>query len=228
MTTYYYLGWFNNFFPKDLAHALSRDTTTRHSLVMISSNPASSSVNGFTELSWLEDAGIFFDEYHLINYEVEQEEAKRRISDASAIFLLGGDTVKQNSFLYEYDLLELIQSNGGIVIGASAGAINMSSKWVCSPNLGHLTSATTIYNGLAFHNFSVLSHFNLEHNMDVVKQELALLSDELPVFVSNKDCAIRVQENRIEIFGDVYLYSQQNMTKLTERVHSVTDFPSPL
>ncbi|STO08271.1 Type 1 glutamine amidotransferase-like domain-containing protein [Exiguobacterium aurantiacum] len=228
MVTYYYLGWFNNFFPNNLAHALSRDTTTRHSLVMISSNPASTSVNGFTELSWLEDAGIIFDEYHLINYEVGQKEAKRRISEASMIFLLGGDTVKQNMFLYEYDLLESIQSNGGIVIGASAGAINMSSKWVCSPNLGYSTSATTIYNGLALHDFSVLSHFDLEHNMGVVKQELALLSEELPVYASNKDCAIRVQEKRIEIFGDVYLYSQRNMTKLTEGVHSVTDYPSPL
>lgn len=216
MTTYYYLGWFSHYFPQKLAKAIAQDIVTRHSLVFISSDPAATEVDGFTERSWLKEAEILFDEYHLINYEVNPTEAKRLIKEASVIFLLGGDTVKQNMFLHEYDLLEPVQTSEGIVIGASAGAINMSSRWLCSPSFGYKIAAPTLYRGIALHDFSVLSHFDLENNMDVVKQELARLSDELPIYVSNKDCAIRVQENRIDFFGDIYLYANQTMIKLPE------------
>lgn len=218
MTTYYYLGWFSHYFPQRLARAISQDIVTRDSLVLISSNPASAEVDGFTERSWLEEADICFNEYHLINYEVNQADTHRLIKEASVIILLGGDTVKQNLFLHEYDLLEPLQTSEGIILGASAGAINMSSKWLCSPNFGYDIAFPTYFNGIALHDFSILSHFDLENNMNVVEQELALLSEELPVYVSNKDCAIRVQEHQIDIFGDVYLYSNRNMTKLPDTI----------
>lgn len=76
---------------------------------MISSNPSIYEDDGSTERSWLEQAGIMFDEYHLINYRVQKEEAKTIIQNASVIFLLGGDTLKQNGFLMEYDLSDSIK-----------------------------------------------------------------------------------------------------------------------
>ena len=109
MKTHYYLGWFNNFFPENLSRVLLEDITDRKSLAMISSNPSIYEDDGSTERSWLEQAGIMFDEYHLINYRVQKEEAKTIIKNASVIFLLGGDTLKQNGFLMEYDLSDSIK-----------------------------------------------------------------------------------------------------------------------
>lgn len=68
MKTHYYLGWFSNFFPENLSRVLQEDITDRKSLVMISSNPLFYEDDGATERSWLDHAGIMFDEYHLINY----------------------------------------------------------------------------------------------------------------------------------------------------------------
>src|SRR5690625_2069647 len=99
MKTHYYLGWFNNFFPENLGRVLQRDITDRKSLAMISSNPSIYEDDGATERSWLEQAGIMFDEYHLINYRVQKEDAQKIIQNASVIFLLGGDTLEQNGFL---------------------------------------------------------------------------------------------------------------------------------
>ena len=140
----------------------------------------------------------------------------------------GGDTVKQNQFIHEYDLIQSIQQSDAIVLGASAGAINMSSSWLCSPNMGYDVAAPTIFQGVALHDFSVLSHFDLEHSMYVVKQELASLSEEVPIYLSNKDCALRVQGDQIDIFGDVYLYSNRNMTKLPETKSFIPNFPTTL
>lgn len=76
---------------------------------MISSNPFFYEDDGSTERSWLDQAGIMFDEYHLINYRLQKEDAQTLIQNASVIFLLGGNVIKQNGFLMEYELSDLIK-----------------------------------------------------------------------------------------------------------------------
>ncbi len=216
MKTYYYLGWFNTFFPENLEIMLQKDLKDRKSLVLISSNPSLSEDNGAAERSWLDHADIKFDETHLINYRVPKEEAHSLIETVSVIFLLGGDTIKQHAFLKEYELADAIKNSSAVVIGASAGAINMSAKWVCSKNFGYPVETSTVYEGIGLHDFAVLSHFDLENNLAQVQEELAALSEELDVYVSNKDCALRVQGDRIDILGDVYFVSPTGMQKLAE------------
>ncbi|MCF6138255.1 Type 1 glutamine amidotransferase-like domain-containing protein [Pseudalkalibacillus berkeleyi] len=216
MSIHYYLGWFNNFFPETLSRLLQEDITDRMSLVMISSNPSIYEDDGATERSWLDQAGIMFDEYHLINYRVQKEEAQSKIQNASVIFLLGGDTLKQNGFLREYELSNLIKESSAVVIGASAGAINMSAKWLCSKNLGNKVEMSSVYEGIGLNNFSVLSHFDLENNIAMVQSELSPLSEEINIYASNKDCAVRVKGDSLDVFGTVFLISHSKIRKLDE------------
>ncbi|MFD1863062.1 Type 1 glutamine amidotransferase-like domain-containing protein [Planococcus chinensis] len=216
MKTHYYLGWFNDFFPENLSRQLQKDITDRKLLVMISSNPLRDDADGAVERSWLEGAGIAFDEYQLIDYRVQKEDAQTLIQKASVIFLLGGDTLKQNVFLADYELAEWIKDSDAIVIGASAGSINMSSKWLCSRKFGYPVETSSLYDGIGLDNFSVLSHFDLENNMELVQRELSSLSEEMKVYASNKDCAVRTQGDQIDILGTVYLISHGEIQKLEE------------
>ncbi|WP_199172839.1 Type 1 glutamine amidotransferase-like domain-containing protein [Planomicrobium sp. MB-3u-38] len=216
MKIHYYLGWFTEYFPVKLEKSLKEDIMERKSLVMISSMPAADDNIGTTERSWLNHADIKFDEYHLINYRVQKEHAQSLIQNASAIFLLGGDTVEQNAFIKEYGLADAIRQSDAVVLGASAGAINMSAKWLCSRNFGYDVEESNLYEGIGLGNFSVLSHFDLENNMEMVRSELALLSEELPVYASNKDCALRVKGDHLDILGDVYLIARSEIKKLDE------------
>ncbi|MFS0751652.1 Type 1 glutamine amidotransferase-like domain-containing protein [Oceanobacillus sp. 1P07AA] len=216
MKTHYYLGWFNNFIPENLARVLHEDITDRKSLVMISSNPFSYEDDGAVERSWLCKAGIIFDEYHLINYRVQKEDAQTIIQNASVIFLLGGNILKQNGLLMEYELSDLIKKSRAVVMGASAGAINMSAKWLCSKNFGDEIRA--VYDGIGLDDFSVLSHFDLENNTALVLSELSPLSEEMNIYASNKDCAIRTKGDKIDIFGNVYLISHSKIHKLSETI----------
>ena len=218
MKTHYYLGWFNNFFPQKLVEVLQLDIRNRKSLVMISSNPSSYEEVGATECSWFEQADILFDEYHVINYRVQKEDASLFIQNASVIFLLGGNTVKQNEFIMEYELSDPIKKSCAVVMGASAGAINMSAKWICSKNFGYDVEKSSVYDGIGLDHFSVLSHFDLENNMTMVQNELSALSKEINIYASNKDCAVRVKGDKIDIFGDVYLISNSTMQKLEETI----------
>lgn len=216
MKTHYYLGWFNDFFPEKLSEQLQEDITDRKSLVMVSSDPLRDDADGTVERSWLDQAGIEFDEYQLIDYRVQKEDAQTLIQKASVIFLLGGDTLKQNAFLADYELAEWIKESNAIVIGASAGAINMSAKWVCSKSFGYPVETSSLYDGIDLDKFSVLSHFDLENNMALVQRELSSLSEEMKVYTSNKDCAVRTQGDKIDILGTVYLISHGEIQKLEE------------
>lgn len=153
MKTHYYLGWFNDFFPENLGKVLEEDIADRKSLAMISSNPLLNEDVGAAERSWLDQAGIMFEDYHLINYHVQKEDAQAFIQNASAIFLLGGDTLKQNRFLIDYELSDIIKKSTAVVLGASAGAINMSAKWLCSKNFGYPVEKSSLYDGIGLDNF---------------------------------------------------------------------------
>lgn len=218
MGIHYYLGWFNDNFLEKLVKLLYEDITDRKSLVMISANPFlyEDKEVGATERSWLDQANIIFDEYHLIDYSVQKEEAQKLIQDASVIFLLGGDTVEQNNLLIEYQLSDLIKKSQSVVIGTSAGAINMSAKWLCSKCTDCECDISSIYNGIGLDDFSVLSHCDLENNIEQIQRELSPLSKEMNVYASNKDCAVRVKGNKIDILGNVYLISHSKIQKLDE------------
>ena len=129
---------------------------------------------------------------------------------------MGGDTLKQNRFLTEYELAEPIKTSAALVMGASAGAINMGAKWQCSERFGNAVDMDTVCDGLALDPFSVLSHFDLENNMALVQEELSALSDEMNVYASNKDCALRSKGGNIDISGDVYVMSRSDIWKLEE------------
>ncbi|OBW60290.1 cyanophycinase [Solibacillus silvestris] len=216
MKTHYYLGWFNNFFPEHLGRVLQEDITDRKSLAMISSNPSVYKEIGATERSWLDQAGIIFDAYHLINYHVQKEDAQKIIQNASVIFLLGGDTIKQNGFLMEYELSDSIKKSSAVVMGASAGAINMSAKWLCSQNFGYKVEENYVYDGIGLDDFSILSHFDLENNIALVQNELSILSEGINIYASNKDCALRTKGDKIDIFGKVYLISHSKIQRMDE------------
>lgn len=124
--------------------------------------------------------------------------------------------MEQNGFLMDYELSDPIKKSKAIVLGASAGAINMCAKWLCSKNFGYDVENSSFYNGIALNDFSVLSHFDLENNMAMVQDELSLLSKEMKVYVSNKDCVLRIKGDKIDILGNVYLISNSDIQKMNE------------
>lgn len=75
---------------------------------------------------------------------------------------------------------------------------------------------STVYDGISLGNFSILSHFDLENNLALVQKELSPLSEEIDIYASNKDCAVRVKEDKVDILGEVYLISHSNIKKLEE------------
>lgn len=220
MSTQYYLSWFNDFFPEKLVQCLHEDITDRKSLVMISAQPSGYegeqiNFDDISEWTWLTQANLIFDEYHFIDYRMQKEEAQRFIQNASVIFLCGGDPVQQNDFLAEYELPDVIKNSNAVIMGASAGALNMSAKWLSLDNTGYEVETSTIYNGIGFDHFAYESHSKRDY-ATFVQGYLFPLSEEIDVYAAEQESAMRVKDGKIEIMGPVYLISHSEIQKLVE------------
>ncbi|WNS42302.1 cyanophycinase [Paenibacillus sp. MMS20-IR301] len=220
MSTHYYFSWFNDFFPEKLARCLHEDIQDRKSLVMISADPSGYTdeqinYNDISEWTWLTQANLIFDDYHFIDYRMQKEEARRFIQNASVIFLCGGYPILQHELLAEYELLDGIKNSNAVIMGASAGALNMAAKWLNVDDIDDDAETGTIYNGIGFDYFAYESHAKRDY-ATFVQGYLFPLSEEIDIYAAEQESVIRVKDGIIDIMGPVYLISRSKIQKLAE------------
>ncbi|WP_342477061.1 Type 1 glutamine amidotransferase-like domain-containing protein [Paenibacillus sp. FSL H7-0350] len=219
MSTHYYFSWFNGILPEGLMQWLQEDIQDRQSLVMISAQPSDYedgqiNLEDITEWTWLHQANLRFDEYHFIDYRMQKEEARQWIQNASVILLCGGYPVQQHDFLAEYDLTNVIRNSNAVILGASAGSLNMSAKWVTSHNAAHSVEIDTIHDGLGFDPFAYESHSQRDYG-SFIQGYLFPLSEEIDVYAAEQESAIRVKDGKIEIMGPVYYISRSKIQRIS-------------
>ena len=223
---HYYFGWFNGTTPEQVAESLHRDIPSKKSLVIINTVPSEYEDNDemvcFTKNTWFEPAGLIFDKYHSIDYRINKEGAKELLRNASAILLHGGHPDSLKDFLAEYELAEAIrESSAAVVMGASAGGMNMSAKFVYGKRIDDDNSESCkIYDGLGFNNFALVSHAlcdieTLAENENT-RNNLLPLSQSIDVYVACEESTIRIKDGRFEVMGDVYLISKSKIQKVKE------------
>lgn len=210
----YYLDWFyEKGFTDKLVSALNEDIVERKSLVMIAAesyDDTEEQVSGdnIFEKTWFDQADIFFDEYHLIDSNLQKEAAQRLIQEASVIFLCGGYPQYQMRLLKEYALVDLIEKSKALVMGTSAGGMNMSDEYF---------DEGRIYRGLALDKFSFEAHFDYANKALI--EERRILSEKMAIYVAaDKEGALRVRAGKLDIIGNVYLISQSDIQKLVENI----------
>lgn len=158
------------------------------------------------ERTWFNQASIFFDEYHLIDHRTQKKNAQQLIQNASVVFLCGGSPQYQMHLLMEYELSDLIKKSNAVIMGTSAGGMSMCDKYV---------DECTIYEGIALNHFSFEAHF--DHDNAALAEERFHLSEKMNIYVaSDKNGAVRVKNDKIDIIGNVYLISHSKIKKLVE------------
>lgn len=154
------------------------------------------------------EIGIAFGSTKVIDGRMSKEEAQDWVKNEDVIWLAGGDTPTQFAYLKSYGLIDCIKENKGIIIGMSAGAINMAKMAICTMTCGH--DELKIYEGLGLVDLSVEPHF---YNNNISK-ELLELSEKYPLYGICEDSAIISTNDEKLIIGDVYLIDKGNVTKV--------------
>lgn len=105
-------------------------------------------------------SGITFSNYFILDNRTRNN-ASEYIKKVNVIFLSGGDTYIENEFFNQIHLKELLQDFKGIIIGQSAGSINMAKSVYNSPEEGD-ASEPIYFEGLGLSDVNIEPHFVLD------------------------------------------------------------------
>ncbi len=143
-------------------------------------------------------------EFDIVNHFTDKPYSKSYLTDINKyglIFLMGGRTLEQKETLSKYNIKETLNGYNGVVIGMSAGALNMCEDSILTPGDGDVNE-TLKFKGLGLVKLTVDVHFilsdinHLKHLENVGKK----------VYCIADDGAIIENNGNLLMIGDVYLY----------------------
>ena len=145
---------------KDLILELKRELKGYSNLVFICSSPSDyENTEKYSSLiaKSLSLSGLKFDMVDIID-DRNWLFSRSLVSNADLIILLGGDTLSQMEFFNNIELSEKLKKCSGLILGISAGTINMAKNAYCSKDKD---GETSYYEGLGLTNINIEPHFDI-------------------------------------------------------------------
>lgn len=212
MSTYILTSMFNDGFNSQTAEVFRQKILKRNKFAFVASEFVK--IHEKTDkyfrffLNMFEESDIHFVEAYVIDGRMSAAEAQKKVAEADVIWLSGGDTPTQFRYFQEYGLDTVIKQHNGVIIGMSAGSINMAKTSICTLSCGHFKQE--IYDGLACVDISVEPHFI----RDKVSNELVDLSKEYTIYGLCDDSFIVSSGTAVELYGEIYKLSHGNIERL--------------
>ncbi|UUV18359.1 Type 1 glutamine amidotransferase-like domain-containing protein [Fusobacteria bacterium ZRK30] len=211
MKKIYLFSDFNNNFPKEIGKNLKNDINIDN-FVFIPTIPGNTDISKkYFDLTkkLFKNIGIDFKNSILLDRRYSSNEAKNIIKNATTVFLSGGDTLNQFKFIKEYQLEKVLDEFNGVLMGLSAGAINLGETSMVFKD--NLDSSNKVYDGFGISPITVIPHF--EPTESDLNEKLTELSSDHLIFAITDNSAIKVTST-LEFFGDIYLLDRGRTLKL--------------
>lgn len=162
-------------------------------------------------------SGITFSEYFILDNRTKNN-ASEYVKKSNVIFLSGGDTYIENEFFKQIHLRELLQDFNGIIIGQSAGSINMAEAVYNSPEEGDL-SEPIYFDGLGLSSINIEPHFVLDttefDEMQMYQRNHLLEeSKRRPIYALCDGSHILETDEFIMIYGKSFLIKDGIITQI--------------
>ena len=147
------------------------------------------------------------------------------LDGANVIFLQGGDVVLQNKFFKEIELKKHLEKlnliDTALIIGQSAGSMNMATKYYVYPEDETQLNYPKYVDGLGYMDYAIVPHFNLETGNNFLFFDIDLINDYLlpdsyvlPLYAMLDGTYIEVIDKKVSICGESYLIKDGCITKL--------------
>ena len=217
MITYIFSSFDKDIRFNEVANYFKNDMVLYKNIVFIPTNFENmEKVNGYAniDVSWFKEIGINLNGITVLNDTMTKEEMFRSIENADIIFLMGGDTLKQNDFLMKNDLKPIIKTFKKVVIGISAGAINLSNISLCSKDEEDGVEKTITYEGIGRINYTIEPHFDIDNKI-LLQNELYPLSEKMTIYGLPNNTGVRIIDSNFEIlYGDFYKILNNEVEKI--------------
>lgn len=152
-------------------------------------------------ISWFNNIGISFKENHLVSLDDE-------LNDYDVIFLMGGNPIKQIEIINKINLRNII-NKAKVVIGVSAGAINLSNEAIY---YNDYSEKIEIYDGIGLTDINVYPHFDI--NNKEFLEEVKMVSKIKTLIALPNESFIKLDDEQIEFCGDCYKVVNDNIIKI--------------
>jgi dipeptidase E len=207
LKTCFLTSFFEDVFTADFEREFKKYSKVNKRFVYIASsfdNPMKT--DGFFAyiLDLFKKIKVVFDEIRVIDYRIPKTDAERIILGADVIWLSGGDTLKQIEYFNEYNLREILHKYDGVIIGMSAGSINMADEVILPKDVEDNIPALSVYKGLGLVTINIEPHldFNRKEHIEEIKEASRLTA----IYGIYDDSFILVAGEKIAIFGDYRLF----------------------
>lgn len=168
-----------------------------------------------------EEHSVNFEKVHVIDSSKTQYEMHLNLEESNLIFLLGGDTLKQIKYIEKYSLKGLIKQENKIILGISAGAINLSSKVVLAKDELDNIPELSIYEGIGISNINIEPHCDFKNKKHFLELEEASMYS--PILLMNDDCFIIIEDDKYKYYGS-YIILDKKMLFYKNKKFSLDKF----
>ena len=167
-----------------------------------------------TDVEWFKEININIKKVNILNDNMTKCDMKNIIENTDILFIMGGNTQKQNQFLEKYKLKKLIKETNTVTIGISSCTINLAKKSLCSKDLDDGVEKTIVYNGIGRISYTFEPHFD-KNNPNFLIEELYPLSNKIKIYGLPNETGIRISNNNYDIImGDLYVIHKNEIKKL--------------
>lgn len=172
-------------------------------------------------------AKLTFDSFNLSGFHFENliiidsrtlANVEKFIKEADLVYLAGGDPLCQMDFFEKLNLSNLLKKYKPIVIGQSAGSINLAKNAYCSPEDEEEIENKRYYKGLGLTNIRIEPHFKNSSDFEYSFSGKILLKDSKKKdFIAITDGSFIVDDGKVAtIFGESYYFTNGNYSQLSK------------
>lgn len=162
--------------------------------------------------------GICFKEMVILDGK-NMNKCENLMKNADLVFLAGGDTAVQMEMFEAMSLRQHIKLCNGVIVGQSAGALNLADEVYCSPTPDE-TATERYWKGLGLTNINIEPHFHPENKEFI---ETVLLQDsKTKPFIAITDGSYIIDEKKTQtVYGEAYLFTNGEMKQICTNGKSV-------
>ena len=190
--------------------------------VFIVSNPASDVNDIYANVTFesFKMSGIGFKNLIVVDNR-NKHDIEKIIKIADLVFLSGGHVPTQNAFFEEMNLKKLLASYDGVIMGQSAGSMNLAKRVYNYPESLDEINDPKFLEGLGLTDLTIVPHFNTEKGNEQVDDGIDLMNDylikdsrTLPLYCITNFSHIKIENGKNEVFGEVFLMKNGQIQQL--------------
>ncbi|MBQ7849454.1 MAG: Type 1 glutamine amidotransferase-like domain-containing protein [Clostridia bacterium] len=216
------IGMFSGFptrrFPSEIAARLDAALPERRRIVFISAWPDDAARNDEDAAGMhgmFAECGMAFERFAVIDERTTTRAGQQMIGEADCVFLMGGNPTAQMQFIRRRNLAEALRRFDGVLLGVSAGSINMARRAL------DVWESPEPYEGLGLTGITIKSHVNPGEQALLEKLQEISSAEKLPICAMEDESAIFLTREGADWLGNIRYVEDGVVTPLTQKTLTI-------